>query len=154
MDGGREPLGARRVPGYGVCVDIVNNSWIILSFSGLLLACTGLVTLLLAIQLRELRRRDQLKDAAIDALRVELRALQRPVATGTDERQLRIERQLEQLRVRQERLEMQAAESQSYNQAIDWVRRGAGTEELVSKLGLSRGEAELVLALHRASAAR
>jgi hypothetical protein len=36
----------------------------------------------------------------------------------------------------------------SYDQAIDWVRRGAKPEALTQNFGLSRGEAELVTALH------
>jgi Protein of unknown function (DUF2802) len=36
----------------------------------------------------------------------------------------------------------------SYDQAIDWVRRGARPDELTQTFGLSHGEAELVTALH------
>jgi Protein of unknown function (DUF2802) len=36
----------------------------------------------------------------------------------------------------------------SYDQAIEWVRRGAKPDELTQNFGLSRGEAELVTALH------
>jgi len=39
-------------------------------------------------------------------------------------------------------------EGRSYDQAIDMVRRGADAGRLISNLGLTRGEAELVTLLH------
>lgn len=134
--------------------ELLQQPWLLLSVSGALLAGAGLLVLALMRQLRDLRARDQAREAAIEALRHELRQQRPPVARMPDERQLRLERQVDELRARQERLELQALEAHTYQQAVDWVRRGADVDQLVRKLGLSHGEAELVQALHRAGAAR
>ncbi len=122
--------------------------WLILVVAGVLLACSALLSLALAVQVRELKRKDQLLEAAIRGLRAELSQKSRP-STGVDERQLRIERQLDQLRSRQDDLELQAANARPYGQAMKLVEGGANVDELVASCGLSRGEAELVASLYR-----
>lgn len=131
-------------------LDLLLQPWTLLTASGAMLICAGLLVLVLSSQVRELRRRDVARESAIEALRDELRACARPPVRAPDERQLRLEREFDELRSRQQRLEMQALEAHAYQQAVDWVRRGANTDQLVKKLGLSHGEAELVRALHRA----
>ena len=135
-------------------VELLQQPWLLLSVSGALLAGAGLLVVALMRQLRDLRARDQAREAAIEALRQDLRSQKAPVVRGPDERQLRLERQVDELRARQERLELQTLEAHTYQQAVDWVQRGADVEQLVRKLGLSHGEAELVQALHRAGTAR
>jgi hypothetical protein len=135
-------------------IELLQQPWLLLSVSGALLAGAGLLVVALMRQLRELRARDQAREAAIEALREDLRKQKAPMVRGPDERQLRLERQVDELRARQERLELQALEAHAYQQAVDWVQRGADVEQLVRKLGLSHGEAELVQALHRAGTIR
>lgn len=131
-------------------IELAYQPWFLLSLCGLLLLGMGLVVLLLALQVRELRRRDQARETAVESLQNLLRARPPAPARGPDEHQLRLARQFDELRARQERLELQAMEAHGYHQAIDWVRRGADVDQLVRQLGLSRGEAELLQALHRA----
>lgn len=56
--------------------------------------------------------------------------------------------QLDKLRERQDQLELRDPETGTYVQAIRRVQRGAGADDLVANCGLTRAEAELVLALH------
>ena len=135
-------------------VELLQQPWLLLSASGALLTGAGILVLALMRQLRDLRLRDQAREAAIESLRQEMRQQRAPAPRTPDERQLRLERQVDELRARQERLELQTLEAHTYQQAVDWVRRGADVDQLVSKLGLSHGEAELVKALNRAGAAR
>ena len=70
-------------------------------------------------------------------------------AAGVDRRISRLERQGQDLDHRQETLENQSqAGDMPYGEAIQLVQKGASAERLVEELGLSQGEAELVLLLH------
>jgi Protein of unknown function (DUF2802) len=51
------------------------------------------------------------------------------------------------MRARIAALEARGA-GRSYDQAIEWVRRGANPEALTENFGLSRGEADLVTLMH------
>lgn len=70
------------------------------------------------------------------------------------DRLLEVEQQVRALVHGQTQLEMKAPASESYRHAITLVERGASTEDLVSRCGLARGEAELVHLIHAAAAAR
>ena len=70
-------------------------------------------------------------------------------ATGVDRRISRLERQGLDLGHRQETLENQRqVGDMPYGEAIQLVQKGASAERLVEELGLSQGEAELVMLLH------
>ncbi len=70
-------------------------------------------------------------------------------ATGVDRRISRLERQGLDLDHRQETLENQRQTGDMpYGEAIQLVQKGASAERLVEELGLSQGEAELVMLLH------
>ena len=70
-------------------------------------------------------------------------------ATGVDRRISRLERQGLDLGHRQETLENQRQTGDMpYGEAIQLVQKGASAERLVEELGLSQGEAELVMLLH------
>lgn len=56
--------------------------------------------------------------------------------------------QLEQLRERQNQLDLRDPETGAYEQAIRLVRRGAGRQQLVADCGLTAAEADLILRLH------
>lgn len=60
-----------------------------------------------------------------------------------------LERQMQHLSGRQNQLELRDPITQTYEPAIRLVRKGADVEELVSTCGLARGEAELIMMLHR-----
>jgi biopolymer transport protein ExbB/TolQ len=60
----------------------------------------------------------------------------------------RAEKQLARTSERLGQLELRV-EGRSYDQAITLARRGADANRLMSNLGLSRGEADLVALLHR-----
>lgn len=127
------------------------SGWLILSIAGALLTCTGLLFLSLTRQISELRRCNRMHEAALISLRADVNTRTRTTPATPNERQLWMERQLDQLRARQDQLELSAPESQAYAQAIERVRQGAGIDELIADLGLSRGEAELIQAVQRMS---
>ncbi len=129
----------------------LESGWLILSVTGALLTCTGLLFLSLTRQVGELRRRDQMHEAALISLRADVQTRARNAPRTPNERQLWMERQLDQLRSRQDQLELSAPESQAYSQAMQRVKQGAGVDELIAELGLSRGEAELIQTVHRMS---
>ena len=58
------------------------------------------------------------------------------------------EAELRALCERQMQLELKQPAAGHYRHAISMVELGAGTKELISNCGLSRGEAELLLRMH------
>lgn len=68
---------------------------------------------------------------------------------GVGQRLQELEQQLRLLAERQDQAAMREPESQPFALAIKLARRGATAEELMSTCGLPRGEAELVVMLHR-----
>ncbi len=60
-----------------------------------------------------------------------------------------LEAEQQVLQTRQEQLELRDPDNRSYERAIQLVHRGASIEDLMASCGLSRGEAELVLAVNR-----
>jgi hypothetical protein len=92
------------------------------------------------------RRQAKLLEALLDAAQSE--------AVNTTTRSQRILAQVRRLRrrctvmrTRLATLEERSA-GRSYDQAIEWVRRGANPEALTQNFGLSRGEADLVTLMH------
>lgn len=74
-------------------------------------------------------------------LRADMAALTRSLA--------HLEQQVRHLSGRQNQLELRDPVRQTYEPAIRMVRKGADVDELVSTCGLARGEAELIMMLHR-----
>ncbi len=68
---------------------------------------------------------------------------------GVGQRLQEMEQQLRLLAERQDHAAMREPENQPFALAIKLARRGASVEELMSTCGLPRGEAELVVMLHR-----
>ncbi len=64
-------------------------------------------------------------------------------------RMIIVEQELKQLSTRQEQVELRDPDQRSYERAVQLVRRGAGVEDLTASCGLSRGEAELLIAVNR-----
>lgn len=74
---------------------------------------------------------------------------------GLGQRLLKLEKELEALSIRVEQSELHVVNNGStYNQAINLIRRGVDTEELMEICDLSRSEAELLITLHRKDEAR
>lgn len=92
----------------------------------------------------------QVKAAAdeISALRGELEAMLSG-SRGVGEKLRHIEGQIRQQNDKQHQLGRQGPDANSMKQAIELARKGATTEELISICGLSHGEAELLVMMHR-----
>lgn len=120
----------------------------LVAFTGVLLTLSGLLSLALSRQVKHLRERDEHREATLLSLQanVQLRA---GAPDNSSERQLLLERQLDQLRSRQDQLEMSSPESQTYERAITRIQNGAGIEQIIADFGLSRGEAELIHSVHQ-----
>ncbi len=100
---------------------------------------------------RERRARAALESRLVSLERDHRAACGAEAAVG--DRLLAVEQQVRTLVRGQTQLEMKAPATESYRHAITLVERGASTEELVSRCGLARGEAELVHLIHATSSA-
>jgi hypothetical protein len=70
-------------------------------------------------------------------------------AVGVDRRVNRLERQGRDLEERQENIEQSTQQGDPpYSDAIKMVRAGAGPEQLVEELGISRDAADLIIMIH------
>ncbi|MCG7959613.1 MAG: DUF2802 domain-containing protein, partial [Candidatus Thiodiazotropha taylori] len=70
---------------------------------------------------------------------------------GVDRRVNRLERQGRDLEERQENIEQSNLQSDPpYSDAISMVRAGAGPDELIQELGISRDAADLIIMIHGA----
>ena len=117
-----------------------------LAVAALLVLLLVLVVGMLAVGQRRLRRDLALAEARIAALRSDLEA----IGAGSLEALERVQRAEGQLRQVGGRLGLVEARSEgrSYEQAIQALKEGAGAGELVTRFGLSRGEADLLARLH------
>ncbi len=93
--------------------------------------------------------------AEMGALQSDLRAMCN-AAVAMGERVNGMERRLRQLMQRQnelgqrqEQMEREEPEGQSYDQAVKLAQKGASVDDLVHVCGLTRGEAEMVAMMHR-----
>ena len=111
-----------------------------------LVAVVSLLSLVMTIRVQS-RKLSELREG-IRALGADFNALCSGAA-GVDRRISRLERQGLDLGHRQETLENQRqVGDMPYGEAIQLVQKGASAERLVEELGLSQGEAELVMLLH------
>ncbi|MES9834152.1 MAG: DUF2802 domain-containing protein [Candidatus Thiodiazotropha sp. DIVDIV] len=70
-------------------------------------------------------------------------------AVGVDRRVNRLERQGRDLEERQETIEQSSLQGDPpYSDAISMVRAGAGPEQLIEELGISRDAADLIIMIH------
>lgn len=118
--------------------------WVVALIIGIsmLVGVTGLMLRLRRVQFELSAVKSQL-----EKLNSDLNALCAGAA-GVDRRIFQLENQSRKLDLRQESLENQKPERQPYGEAIQMVYQGASAENLVQKLGLNRGEAELMVMLH------
>src|SRR3569832_597096 len=97
------------------------------------------------------RRREREFDATARRLRDDMQAL----CTGAADmgkHLATLEQKLRRVSERQDLLELRDPAQQTYWHAIRLAQRGADVDELVAHCGLARGEAELLLRLHRNNA--
>jgi biotin operon repressor len=72
-------------------------------------------------------------------------------AVGVDRRVNQLERQGRDLEERQENIEQSSLQGDPpYSDAISMVRAGAGPEQLIKELGISRDAADLIIMIHGA----
>jgi hypothetical protein len=72
-------------------------------------------------------------------------------AVGVDRRVNRLERQGRDLEERQENIEQSNLQGDPpYSDAISMVRAGAGPDQLIKELGISRDAADLIIMIHGA----
>ncbi len=69
-------------------------------------------------------------------------------AVGVDRRLKSLDTRERLLSERQESYEIQQVDEQPFGQAIRLVQQGAAVSRLIDELGLSEGEAELIVRLH------
>ncbi len=70
---------------------------------------------------------------------------------GAGEHVVRLEQQVQRIVERQNRQDMRVTVERPYSQASQLATRGADIDELVESCGLTRGEAELLIMMQRAS---
>lgn len=69
-------------------------------------------------------------------------------SVGAGDHLVRLEQQVRRLTERQDQIEMRSGGDRPYTQAIQMVQNGADVSELITRCGLTRGEAELIAMLH------
>lgn len=69
-------------------------------------------------------------------------------SVGAGDHLVRLEQQVRRLTERQDQIEMRSGGDRPYTQAIQMVQSGADVSELITRCGLTRGEAELIAMLH------
>ncbi len=119
----------------------IGTATTIAAAAGVALAALALWVALLARRLARLR-------GVVAAVRADAESLCAG-ANGIDARQNRLEAALRALSGKLELVELRDPGERPYTQAIRMVHQGAGCEELVRNCGLARGEAELIVMLHR-----
>jgi hypothetical protein len=105
------------------------------------------------------RARLQIAELAYDGrdLRERLKQIEQEIGAlcsasmGAGEHVVRLEQQVQRIVERQNQIDMRINLERPYSQASQLVTRGADIEELVETCGLSRGEAELLVMMQRAS---
>ncbi len=115
--------------------------------TGLMLGLLGALAGWSLILSRRLQRRLQALLAELRTSHADIQALL-AASMQAGERLMEAERQLRNIRQRQDHMDMRTAGQRPYAEAIERVQRGAGLDELVGQCGLSQGEAELILMLH------
>jgi len=118
----------------------------------IILAITGIaaalgVALVSMARVRRLTRRVMIQETALLSLRGALSAVCSS-DMATDQRQADVERRLRQLAEKQEQLLLRDPEQGPYQHAMRLATQGASREELMKTCALTRGEADLLLALH------
>jgi len=129
---------------------VLDSSWltvIALAALGFGILLAGVIT----IFMYHIRQRNAHYRRTIDELQNTIRALTMG-AVGIGERMVDIEKHLRRLAERQDELDLRQS-AHPYGQAIKKAHEGTDVNELISAYGMSRGEAELIVNLHRSNGA-
>jgi hypothetical protein len=120
---------------------------------GLLASCLSAGALAIAVGAMQTaqrwRARCESLEASVAALRREIE-LVASISVKTGRRVQRVESEFSDVADRVDEVEARAPTSSaaSLDQAIEWARGGADTDQLTEQFGLSGGEADLVARLH------
>lgn len=95
-----------------------------------------------------LQRHTRQYEAELRSLKDEMRAVL-DGSINMEEYKLDTEQQLRRLAERQQQADYREPTSPAYNHAIKLAQKGVSIEELMAVCGLVRGEAELLIRLHR-----
>ncbi|EHQ51944.1 hypothetical protein ECTPHS_04583 [Ectothiorhodospira sp. PHS-1] len=122
--------------------------YIVMTLALLIAMASAAACFWLKHQLDGMRKRLNLQETSVLALRGALSALH------SEEQQFeayrkKVDQQLRRLAEQQEQVLMRDVDEGPYRQAMRMVRQGATRDDLVASCGLSSGEAELLLAMHR-----
>lgn len=94
------------------------------------------------------RKHAQEQDAALHRLQSDVHALCAG-AINISNHMTTLEQKIRRLSERHNQLELRDPMQQTYDHAIRLAQQGAGVNDLVERCGLTRGEAELLLRIHR-----
>ncbi|TPW18473.1 MAG: hypothetical protein FD130_223 [Halothiobacillaceae bacterium] len=108
----------------------------------------GIALISLASKLKHYSRTLKEAEMVMQRMQGDIRALYAGAA-GVGDLIGRIEQQARRVAERQHQLELKDPVSQSYEQAIKLIREGATAEVLISRCGLVRDEAELLVRMYR-----
>lgn len=125
-----------------------------MSMAALFLSLAALAVAFWALWLvLRLQRQLQTERARLETALRDVRSLGR-AAMSVGQRLAQVEQGLRHIAKRQDELGLRQEyqddpDAKSYEQASKLLRKGAGVEELMDICGLSRGEAELLVMMHR-----
>jgi len=119
--------------------------------TGLVLAAMSLSAALIGAELvyaAHRRRRDAQREVMLRRLQSDVHALVAG-AVNVDQHLAGMDQRLRRLTERQDQLELRDPMRQAYDHAIRLIRQGADVAALMERCALARGEAELLLMIHR-----
>jgi uncharacterized protein DUF2802 len=128
-------------------LNMIMNINTLLGIAGAALGLCGMVCASFTMRaVRGWRTRCESVESTLAALRRELE-LVTSISVKTGHRVKRVEEEYSGVSDRVDQVELRGA-APSFDQAIDYARRGAESGKLTQQFGLSRGEADLVTRLH------
>jgi hypothetical protein len=123
------------------------SDWLLIGICGVLLLNLLVITRH-SRRLRQMQQQQQHNDEAVAQMRRDLGALCSG-AVGVGKRLVFIENKIRHQEERQDQLELRSTSDSAYQQAVRMVQQGAGLDEVLKSCAISRGEAELIVMLHR-----
>ena len=121
------------------------NSTILMS---LLISLLMVIAVLEVFRIVQWRKRESVREASIRTLQDDVKVLFTG-ANGIGNHLESLEQKVKRLSERQSTLDMRDPVTHTYGHAIKLVQRGANIEDIIANCGIPRGEAELLLNLHR-----
>lgn len=103
-------------------------------------------------KLHQMQARLQQQNLQIETMRNDVRALFSG-AVGGDSRLHKLESRVRRITERQEQIENNKQTERPYEQAIRMVHQGSKVEDIMAVCNLSKGEADLIIMMHRADKA-